>query len=248
MRVEVVFHIADEILLPYDLNYPISSFIYRCLMQADPELAHWLHNTGIVHRGKKYKPFVFSRCYFASRTNLKSAMKVNGSLAFQLDSIKPEIVQGFMEGVWQIGELSLNDARFPLKEVKILPPVSFQRKMVYQALGAIVVPTQVDGQVVYCHPLDSQFYDSLRHSLRNWYYLRWDEEFPETETLRIQLAHPEKFRLQQAAVLTRYKEKNLKGYQIPLVIETSERMHQVICESGLGSYGSQGFGMVSPVQ
>ncbi|WP_194830727.1 CRISPR-associated endoribonuclease Cas6 [Laceyella tengchongensis] len=248
MRVEVTFHIAEEMLLPYDLNYPISSFIYHCVMQADPDLAQWLHDTGLEHRGKKYKPFVFSRCYFTSRINLKSAMKVKGSLAFQLDSIKPEIVQRFIEGVWRVGQLSLNDAIFPLADVRILPPVPFERKMVYQALGSIVVPTQIDGQVIYCHPLDSQFYDSMRYSLKNWYTLRWNEEFPEEEILRIQLYRPEKFNLKKAAVLTRYKEKNLKGYQIPLVIETSTKMHQVIYESGLGSYGSQGFGMVSPLK
>jgi CRISPR-associated endoribonuclease Cas6 len=244
MRAEVKFHIANEIQLPYDLNYPISSFIYRCLMQANQDLAYWLHNTGLPYRGKKYKPFVFSRCYFDTRINLKSAIKVKGALAFQIDSMMPEIVQHFIEGAWSIGQLTLCDSSFPLQEVKLLPSPTFKRNMVYQTLSPIVVPTQIDGQVVYLHPLDSQFYDSLRFSLKNWYYLRWKEEFSEDEGLRIQLYRPEKFQLKKAAVLSRYKDKNLKGYQFPLVVESSEKMQQVIYETGLGSYGSQGYGMV----
>lgn len=238
------FRLEEETLLPYDLNYSISSYLYRCLREADPDLADWLHNTGVHFRGKNYKPFVFSRCTFSSKVNQKDAMKVKGRLAFQVDSILPKVIHRMMEGAWMIGHLPLYDKCFPLQEIQLLPPVTFQQKMIYQTVSPIVVPIQSDGHVVYCHPLDSRFYDSLRFSLKNWYVLRWNEEFPEDEVLHIQLYRPEKFQLRKAAVLIRYKNKNIKGYQVPVIVETSKKMQQVIYESGLGSYGSQGFGMV----
>ncbi|WP_033102458.1 CRISPR-associated endoribonuclease Cas6, partial [Thermoactinomyces daqus] len=248
MRVEVKFHLAKEILLPYDLSYYISGYIYRCIKQAAPELSEWLHNTGLKYKGRRYKPFVFSRCNFASRVNLDSVMKVKGTLSFQIDSIMPEIVHRFVEGAWANGHLDLFEFKFPLQETCFLPPVSFSETMVYKALSPIVIPIQKNNQIVFSHPLDSRFYDSMRNSLKNWYYLRWQEEFPEGEEIHIQLYRPEKFQLGKAAVLTRFKDKNIKGYLVPLEVEAPVKMQQVIYEAGIGSYGSQGFGMVEALK
>lgn len=244
MRVEAKFFVESEMVLPYDLNYFVSSYIYRCIQQSSPDFADWLHNTGLQRNGKSYKPFVFSRCTFTKRVNLPSGMKVKGTLSFLMDSILPEVIQRFIEGAWKIGMLELGNWKFPLQEINLLPPVSFHPKMIYQAISPIVVPIQKDGQVIYCHPLESRFYDSMRLSMANWYALRWNEEFSDSDEICIQVYRPEKFQLQKASVLQRYKEKNVKGYQVPLVIEAPVKMHQVIYESGLGSFGSLGFGMV----
>lgn len=244
MRVKVKFHLEKEIVLPYDLNYPVSSYIYQCIRQAAPDLARWLHDTGLEYKGRQYKPFVFSRCHFTSRVNLRSGMKVKGELFFQLDSIRPEIVHRFVEGAWKKGSLDLFGCHLSLKEAHFLPPVSFRETMVYKALSPIVIPVQKENKIIFCHPLDSRFYDSMRNSLKNWYFLRWGETFPEEEEIHIQLHRPEKFHLKKAAVLTRYKDKNIKGYLIPIQVEAPVKMQKVIYEAGIGSYGSQGFGMV----
>lgn len=244
MRAEVTFYLDKEILLPYDLNYFISSYIYHCIKQKAPDLADWLHNTGLEYKGKRYKPFVFSRCNFSTRVNLDSKMKVSGNLYFQIDSIMPEIIHRFVEGAWIKGVLDLFDYKLPLQEIRFLPPVTYKDSMMYKALSPIVIPIQKQNQTIFCHPLDSRFYDSMRNSLKNWYFLRWGETFPETEEIHIQLYQPEKFHLRKTAVLTRYKEKNIKGYLIPLQVEAPVKMQQVIYEAGIGSYGSQGFGMV----
>ncbi|SEN02775.1 CRISPR-associated endoribonuclease Cas6 [Lihuaxuella thermophila] len=244
MRAELKFHIDEEVLLPYDLNYSISSFIYHCIGQSAPYLASWLHNTGLQYKGKAYKPFVFSRCDFTSRVNLHSGMKVRGMLSFQIDSIMPEIIHHFIEGVWMLGHLRLLDFSFPLQQVDLLQ-VDFSETMIYKSLSPIVVPIQINSKVIFCHPLDSRFYDSMRNSLKKWYYLRWQEEFPEEEAIHIRLFRPERFQLEKTAVLTRYKEKKIKGYLIPLEIDAPVKMQQVIYEAGLGSYSSQGFGCVS---
>lgn len=248
MRVELTFCLEEEILLPYDLNYYVSSYIYQCIQLVSPDLADWLHNTGLEYKGKKYKPFVFSRCEFASRVNLASRMKVSGSLYFQIDSIMPEIIHQIIEGAWMKGYLELFEYKFPLQEIQVLPTVDFTECMTYKALSPIVIPIQKQNKVIFCHPLDSRFYDSMRNSLKNWYFLRWKETFPDTEEIHIRLYQPEKFHLNKSAVLTRYKEKNIKGYLISLQVEAPVKMQQVIYEAGIGSYGSQGFGMVEALK
>ncbi|SEN68892.1 CRISPR-associated endoribonuclease Cas6 [Lihuaxuella thermophila] len=244
MRMEARFFINEEISLPYDLNYLISSYLLRCIKQADPGLADWLHNEGIAFQRRSYKPLVFSRPRFECRNNLRACMKVKGMLTFKADSIYPEIIRRLVEGIRSLGNLQLADAKIPLVDVQLEEPKRFSETMSYIALSPIVVPIQREKKLHYCHPLESPFYDGLRRSIRNWYAIRWGEELPQEVNIHISLIDPAAFNLNKAAVLVKYKDKNIKGYQIPLTIDAPPKVQEVIYQSGLGSYGSQGFGMV----
>lgn len=241
---EARFFINEEISLPYDLNYLISSYLFQCIKYADPGLADWLHNEGIVFQRRSYKPVVFSRPRFESRKNLSACMKVKGFLTFKADSILPELIQRLMEGIRGLGYLQLFDTKIPLVDVQLEKPKRFSDTMSYISLSPIVVPVQKEKKLHYCHPLESLFYDSLRQSVRNWYTIRWGEELSRDVDLQISLIDPETFNLKKAAVLVKYKDKNIKGYQIPLTVYSPAKVQEVIYQSGLGSYGSQGFGMV----
>jgi CRISPR-associated endoribonuclease Cas6 len=244
MRIEARFHLDREIALPYDLNYPLASYIYKCIREANPKLGRWLHDKGLEYRGRWYKPFVFSRVRFESRVNKPDCMLVQGALSFKVDSILPEVTRSLVEGMWKTSRLRLLDVDIPLADVRILPDPAFAGTMRYRAISPIVVPVQQENGLHFCHPLESRFYDSLRTSLKNRYFLRFNREFPEGEEIHLSLLNPEKFQLQKAAVLIRYKEKKIKGYLVPLLIKAPADMQEVIWHAGLGSYGSQGFGMV----
>jgi CRISPR-associated endoribonuclease Cas6 len=244
MRIEARFYLNREIALPYDLNYSLASYIYQCIREADPKLGSWLHDKGLEYRGRLYKPLVFSRVWFESRVNKPECMLIKGALSFKVDSFLPEVTRSLVEGMWKTGRLRLLDVDIPLSDVRILPDPAFTETMRYRAISPIVVPVQHGGELHFCHPLESRFYDSLRTSLKNRYFLRFNREFPEDVEIHVSLLNPEKFQLQKAAALIRYKEKKIKGYQIPLLIEAPTDMQEVIWHAGLGSYGSQGFGMV----
>ncbi|MBA4493249.1 CRISPR-associated endoribonuclease Cas6 [Paenactinomyces guangxiensis] len=200
------------------------------------------------YRGKSYKPIVFSRLQFETRKNTATHMEVKGFCSFKADSIQPVLMQRLIEGMWKLGYLQLLDIKIPLVDVKVEATVLFQETMLYKSLSPIVVPIQDGDRLRFCHPLESRFYDSVRQSAANWYYLKWGEEIPSDTSIHISLLHPEKFQLKKAAVLTKYKEKKLKGYQIPIKVQAPPKVQQVLYESGAGSYSSQGFGCLQTLK
>lgn len=244
IRIKATFHLKQPTDLPYNLNYPLSSYLYQCIELADPSFGDWLHNQGIEFRGKSHKPFVFSRIHFDSRQNYPTHMTVKGDCTFLVDSIRSDLIQRLIEGMNKMGSLQLIDVTMPLTDLRIEINPKFQETMTYRSLSPIVVPVKQDARLHFCHPLESPFYDSIRKSLNKWYFFKWGEEIPVDTPIHISVYQPEKFQLKKAAVLTTYKEKKLKGYQVPLIIQAPPRVQQVIYESGLGSYGSQGFGMM----
>ncbi|SFT04547.1 CRISPR-associated endoribonuclease Cas6 [Marininema halotolerans] len=248
IRITAQFYIDHEVNIPYDLNYPLSSYIYQCIGLANAELGDWLHNEGLAYRGKSYKPLVFSRLHFERRRNKSTHMEVKGLCGLTIDSIQPEIIQHLIQGMWKKGYLQLLDVKIPLMDVKMKAAHSFVETMSYKLLSPVVVPVQIDKGLHFCHPLESQFYDSLRQSISNWYNLKWQEELPREVSIQISLLQPEFFQLKKAAVLTQYKEKKVKGYLASIQVQAPPKVQQVIYESGLGSYNSQGFGCVEVIQ
>lgn len=244
VRVSAEFYVENETRLPYHIHYGLSSFLYRCIRCADEELGTWLHEEGIAFQGRSYKPIHFSHPFFEQRKHERDCMVVQGKMVLQIGSILPEIIHRLVEGLWKVRHLSLHDVLIPLAGVQIVPPVEFSKNMSYRAISPVVVPIVQRGRLHYCHPLESRFYDALRQSLRNWYHIRWKEPLGKEEEIHLSLSNPARFQLRRAAVLTRYKEKNIKGYQVPLLLEAPPKVQQVAYEAGLGSYGSQGFGMI----
>ncbi|SFJ85517.1 CRISPR-associated endoribonuclease Cas6 [Thermoflavimicrobium dichotomicum] len=244
MRIQMTFAIPKPASLPYSLNYYLTSYFYRAIREVNPHLSGWLHSEGIAFRGKAYKPFLFSRPWFDLRTHFPTHMEVQGKCRIQVDSIQVEVVRSIYEGVNQLGCLHLLGERFPLVDLRVKEAISFAPRMTYETISPITVPVRIDDELHFCHPLESRFYDNLRYSLYNWYEIKWKEPFPDHEEIHIQLVDPGSFQLERAAVLIQYHGKNIKAYQLKLAIEAPVKMQQVIYEAGLGSYGSQGFGMV----
>lgn len=245
VRIQVKFHTEKEISLPYDLNYLISSYLYQCLTSSKPELADWLHEEGILYNNRRYKPLAFSNLYFTKRKFLSSHQVVHGEATLYISSMKSEICMALIKGIWSKKGLLLLDCFLPLVEVKILPEIEFQEVMQYSSISPVVVASQVDGRLHYCHPLESRFYDQLRYTLRTWYEIRWDQKLPIEEAIDISLLDPSKFNLRKSAVLSEIKKKKIKGYMMDLEVRASPKVQQVIYEQNLGNYSIQGFGMVS---
>ncbi|RAL22721.1 CRISPR-associated endoribonuclease Cas6 [Thermoflavimicrobium daqui] len=244
MRIQMTFMVPKPTPLPYSLNYYLTSYFYRAIREVNPQLGGWLHEEGIAFRGKAYKPFLFSRPWFDSRTHLAKQMEVQGKCRIQVDSIQTEVVRSIYEGVEKLGCLHLLGEQFPLVDLRVKEAVSFTPQMTYETISPITVPVRIHDELHFCHPLESRFYDNLRYSLHNWYEMKWKEPFPDNEEIHIQLVDPASFRLERAAALVQYHGKNIKAYQLKLAIEAPVPMQQVIYEAGLGSYGSQGFGMM----
>lgn len=248
MRIRIHFYLEKETALPYAVNYPLASYLYRSISAVNPKLGAWLHDQGISYQGRSYKPLLFSSLYFEKRKNLPDHMLVKGKVTLQVDSIRSEVIESLIEGLWKQKEMRLFDVRFPLMEVQVRKKIAFSEQMKYKTLGPIVVPIRREEKIHFCHPLESEFYDQLRLSIRRWYWLKWSKELAVDTPIQITIADPERFQLQKSAVLTEYLKKKIKGYRLSLLLAAPPDVQQVVFEAGMGSYGSQGFGMLEVIE
>jgi CRISPR-associated endoribonuclease Cas6 len=193
-----------------------------------------------MYNKRRYKPLVFSNLQFTRRKFQPSYQLVNGEATLQISSMKTEICVGLVEGIWKKKGLQLVDCHLPLVEVKILPDIEFHEVMRYKSLSPVVVASQVDGRVHYCHPLESRFYDQLRYTLSNWYEIVWEKKLE--GSVDIALVNPTTFNLQKSSVLTEIKKKKIKGYMLDLEVNAHPKVQKIIYEQGFGNYSVQGYG------
>ncbi|WP_072337038.1 CRISPR-associated endoribonuclease Cas6 [Thermoactinomyces sp. DSM 45891] len=235
----------SELSIPYSLNYPLLSYLYECLSSVDEDLASWLHGEGISYQNRKYKPLTFSGLRFSNKQKRHRYQIVKGTATLMISSMNEALCMKLIEGMWKKQGLLLLDAFLPLIEVKILPEPEYQENMRYRSLSPIVVPVQDSNKKThFCHPLESRFFESIKVSLKNWYYIKWGEHFPENIRIDLSVLHPERFQLKKSAVLTEVKKKKIKAYELDLEVHAPIKLQQVIYEQSLGSYGIQGFGMM----
>lgn len=247
MRIRFVFEIPAETSLPYHYPYALMSYFYHAVRMADPDLAEWLHQEGIPYEGQKYKPFVFSPLAFDHCRKSPGQMRVQGKATWKVDSIHPPLLQALCQGIQALNHLQLFSHRFPLHSIHFEERPRFESVMNYRCLGPVVFPVRKEGKLVFCHPLESDFYDQIRTSLHRWAKLKWGVDDSNSAPIRIRLLNPGHFRLEQAATLIDIKGKKTKGYQMPLQIHASPRIQEVAMEAGIGSYTNQGFGILEPL-
>ncbi|WP_028778567.1 CRISPR-associated endoribonuclease Cas6 [Shimazuella kribbensis] len=245
LRIQAKFHTEQEISLPYNLNYLISSYLYQCLSRSKADLSKWLHEEGIVHNKRRYKPLAFSNLQFVKKKFQPNYQLVNGEATLLISSMKEEICIGLIEGIWKMKGLQLMDCHLPLVEVKILPTIEFHSVMRYKSLSPIVVASQQEGRIHFCHPLESRFYDQLRNTMRNWYEIKWEEKLDES-SVDISIKDPTKFDFRKSSVLTEVKKRKIKGYMLDVEVKAPPKAQQIIYEQSLGNYAVQGFGFLSP--
>lgn len=246
MRMRIDFEVEEETLIPYSYQYYLSSWLYRSIHSVDPSLSEWLHQEGFLHHGRRYKPLVFSRLFFDRNiVKKKSGMVVKGIGHLFVDTIQKDITYALTIGAWKQNEMTLSIHRFPLWKVTLLEDPDFTKTNVFRTLSPVVVPVRDGERLHYCHPLESRFYDSMRASLKHWYTIYRGEGPPaEEEEMNISLLYPDRFVVRRSADLTTFKGKDIKGYQFAFSMDASPRMKEVAYRTGLGSYGSLGYGMI----
>lgn len=246
MRIRIDFEVKEETLIPYSYQYYLSSWLYRSIQSVDPSLSEWLHQEGFFHHGRRYKPLVFSRLFFDwNVVKKKSGMVVKGLGHLFVDTTQKDITHALTIGAWKQNEVTLSTSQFPLRKVTLLEDPDFANTNVFRTLSPVVVPIRDGERLHYCHPLESRFYDSMRVSLKHWYTIYQGEEPPaKEEDIHISLLYPDRFAVRRSADLTSFKGKNIKGYQFAFSMDASACMKEVAYRTGLGSYGSLGYGMI----
>jgi hypothetical protein len=140
MRLKITLHHAENVLLPWDYQYAVQSWIYHTLSQADEELTTRLHDIGFPYEKKRFKLFGFGQ--WVSLPYLKKGengmLLQSGNSEIQVSFLLPELLSTFISGLFKD---SLYTFYFPNKNsiatevigVEILPTPDFsQNNITYQ--------------------------------------------------------------------------------------------------------------------
>ncbi|WKN44380.1 CRISPR-associated endoribonuclease Cas6 [Tunicatimonas pelagia] len=147
MRFNLVLRvIGNHRVLPINYQYPLHSWVYRVIQQADAEFSRFLHDKGYTVGSRRFKLFTFSQLkgepyrIFAKEERIGFyGPELQLGVSFWL----PEAAEHFIRGLFMGQQFRLGDriSQVDLEVVRIeaLPRPQFTETMRYRILTPVVV-------------------------------------------------------------------------------------------------------------
>lgn len=244
MRIRLKLKSQKEQLIDYNYNAELNSVIKEIVRDADPNLAEELFGKGIIIGENPVKPYTFSRLLFNNYRATRKGLIVNGEGEWLISTPVEELGETLINGMIGRYQIQVGDNTFTVERHQMIKDPEMSHEMACFMLGPVVASVfHKDGREVFCHPLQSEFYDFLRRDLIFKAKEIYGEEYKPTD-IHFNIINPEKFELERAANLIHYQGKNIKGYLFKFKIIAPEKILKLAFSWGLGSFNDLGFGMV----
>ncbi len=165
--------VRDGQKLLFNYQYPLQSWLYKLISQADEEYANFLHNRGyeVPNSRKTFKHFTFSSLQI---TNAKPIRKGDTYIQLRSDSITlivsffmDKAAEDFIVGLFQNQEMSIYNrelrADFVVERVETLELPDFfnadgnKTTMIFKTISPMVIAEKVDDLDQYLSPVDDAF-------------------------------------------------------------------------------------------
>lgn len=246
--------------IPLNYQYPLASWVYRVIGQADQSYSEFLHEKGHAASGRTYKLFTFSQLDFKPYIIENSAIRVLGNtlslnVRFFVDSSMEHFITGlFRQQHFELGDRD-HQVAMEVTNIQTVPAPHFNTTQRYHCLSPIVASTKRDdGSVAYLSPADPRFGKILLKNLQRKKMAAVPEGFEHEETpvtghFRL-LNTPRKKGIEIKAG-TREATKVI-GHLFHFELTAPVEFHEVGYYAGFGEKNSMGFGCVellkSPIQ
>ncbi|HOM03951.1 MAG TPA: CRISPR-associated endoribonuclease Cas6 [Candidatus Kapabacteria bacterium] len=259
MRISIAFKPERNIfLLPTNYNYELSSMIYYIMSLSGPKFSNWLHSRGFsLDGGKRFKFFNFSRLFFHEKEIQGDVIKASGNFKLIFSTpIDESVLTNFVSGIMENSEgLYLGNKQVGTKvkivRVNILPYPRFEHNTKYIMLSPTVASIKNNqDRVIYLDPSDSRTIEVLRNNIVRKYEAIYREKCP----YAIDIAFDEEYLSKKGDVsevmrlinvkVGKANSAKIKGFLLPLYIQSDETIHRLIYDAGLGEKNSLGFGML----
>jgi len=153
--------------LLFNYQYPLQSWIYGLLHNADEDYAAFLHGKGyeVPNSQKTFKHFTFSALHLPKTDPIKKGdayIRIRSeTITFLISFLMDKAAEDFIIGLFQQQQLSLYNrdyrADFVVERVEALPLVSMEEKVVLRTLSPMVVAEKEKGMDQYLSPTDDTF-------------------------------------------------------------------------------------------
>lgn len=259
MRIVITFKPErNNFLLPVNYNYELSSMIYHIMSLSGPRFTSWLHSRGFQLDGKKrFKFFNFSRLFFTEKEIQGDIIQAKGNFRMIFSSpIDESVLTNFISGMMELNEflyLGNKDigSRIKVQNISIIPHPNFEKITKYIMLSPTVASLQDQNKrIVYLTPFDNHTSEVLTKNIVNKYETIFMEKCPYEINITFDKEYLEsnweKGNIMKLITIKVANNSNakIKGFMLPLSIETNPEIHKLLYECGLGEKNSLGFGML----
>ena len=268
MRFKIELQLRDkQNVLPLNYQYPLSSWIYKTLSNANKEFAGFLHKTGYQLENKKtFKLFTFSEMQIPkgkwkiipnSDRMLIWAETISFKIAFQL----PEQTENFIKGLFMNQNSSVGDViskvNFTVKSVEKIKEIAVKENQIkLKTISPVVIAENIEGKKyeTYLAPLSANYEKLIINNLSDKYKALKNHNKKESNNLvlndlniRIEI---EKDNIRRKKITIKAHTENaidIIAYKFVFVLHADIEIIELVINSGLGSMNSMGFGMCEEV-
>lgn len=145
MRFRLTLHVKRGSVLPLNYQYPISSWIYKCINLADSDFALFLHEQGYQgsRTGKPFKFFTFSKLDVPQREIYQDRLIIQSDeVSLTLSFLVEQAAEKFITGVFQQQHVGIGDKKsqvdFEVGRIEARP-VPVKEELLIKTLSPIVV-------------------------------------------------------------------------------------------------------------
>ncbi|MEQ8469687.1 MAG: CRISPR-associated endoribonuclease Cas6 [Marinoscillum sp.] len=258
MRFRLTLHVKRGSILPLNYQYPISSWIYKCINRADSDFASFLHEQGYngAKAGKPFKFFTFSKLHVPERDIYQDRMVIKSSQVYlTLSFLVEQAAEKFVTGVFQQQHAGIGDKKsqvdFEVGSIEARP-VPIGNDLLIKTSSPIVVSRpeiDKDGKMraQFMSPEDEGYNDYFLKNLINKY-----ESYAHYTGNSISAAFTESmdWTLEKDRVKSRLEtiksgtkaETKVRGYDYTFRLRAPEPMVRIGLLAGFGEKNSLGFG------
>lgn len=256
MRFKLKLYIDKEKcgnILPISYMYEQSAVIYRVLSLGDEEYANWLHENGYSEGNKvfklfNYSPFIISSYRIIDDRLLAMSDEMEWYITFLPERSTETFIRGvFSDRVFQIGDKK-SKIQCKVLNIEALPSLEYSSQMAFETLSPMCLSRlEANGKTTYVSPDDPSAKDIILYSLTEKYRIIKGVPFPgDLSFYAFELLNTPKPKLATFKIGTPMETK-VKGYHCKFKISLPKELMEILYESGAGSKGSQGFGMVKAI-
>ncbi|MBU0488567.1 MAG: CRISPR-associated endoribonuclease Cas6 [Bacteroidetes bacterium] len=251
MRFHLHLKCEKGLLLSFNYQYSIASWIYSRIEAGSKEFSAWLHEKGYISGTRTFKLFTF---YFQPG---KYAIE-NGKMRFLSDDatlmvsfIPADIPEHFVSGLFQNANMLLHNegttAGFAVSNVALEKEVVFNDSVVFEAKSPIVlsIPVEKSGKLVhnYIDPNESEYAVRLVTNLVRKYCAIHPDHPEFLPDYKFSVVSQPKSRLVTIRS-GQNSESKVRGFLFRFRLSAPPELLRVGYYGGFGEQNSMGFGAV----
>jgi CRISPR-associated endoribonuclease Cas6 len=264
MKLKINFALSGKKqLLPLNYQYPMSSWIYKVLNNADEEFSRFLHDFGYnLDNGKTFKLFTFSKLGFPQHTwkiiPKSDRMQVWARKGWLTVSFHlPEQIEKFVMGLFQLQKVFIGDnlsgIEMNVGSIEAIKSVDFEdcvdkkfnicKKIEFKSITAIVLGLNEESMKneQYIHPVHPKYKELFLKNLLDKYRATGKTHFSISDLdFKVKKFYT-KTAMQRIKAGTP-SETKVKAYYFDFELSAPKEIIDVGLNAGFGSMNSLGFG------